>query len=73
MKDYEALDTVMKEYDFAKKHQNFNSAHEAFAVLLEEVDELWDEVKKRNQSIDLMRAEAAQVAAVALCFLTDCC
>ncbi len=54
----------------------FNSAHEGFAVLKEEVDELWDEVKKNpGKNPDrksLMRAEAVQVAAMALRFITDC-
>jgi hypothetical protein len=47
----------------------FNSAHEGFAVLLEEVDELWDEVKGNNKS--LAREEAIQVAAMAVRFLMD--
>jgi NTP pyrophosphatase (non-canonical NTP hydrolase) len=53
----------------------FSSAHEGYAVLLEEVDELWDEVKKNPKSRDphKMAAEARQVAAMALRFLVDCC
>ncbi len=51
----------------------FNSPHEGFAVLLEEVDELWAEVKSRDRSGAAMREEAVQVAAMALRFLTDCC
>ena len=53
----------------------FNSAHEGFAVLLEEVDELkaevWKSPSKRDPSA--MRKEAVQVAAMALRFLVDCC
>lgn len=53
----------------ARKFKPFNSAHEGFAVLKEEVDELWDEVKGN----DPMRAseEAVQVGAMAVRFLTD--
>ncbi len=51
------------------------SAHEGYAVLLEEVDELWDEVKKKpaNQDPARLRAEVIQVAAMALRFALDVC
>ena len=53
----------------------FNSAHEGFAVLLEEVDELkahvWTNQKRRD--LPEMRAEAIQVAAVAVRFARDVC
>ena len=53
----------------------FNSAHEGFAVLLEEVDELkqhvWTNQKKRNLSA--MRKEALQVAAMAMRFALEVC
>lgn len=57
------------------RYPAFNSAHEGYAVLLEEVDELWTEVKKRPSARDVqaMRAEAVQVAAMALRFIIDCC
>lgn len=53
----------------------FNSAHEGYAVLLEEVDELWDHIKTNQKRRDLpaMRKEAMQVAAMALRFMGDCC
>lgn len=52
----------------------FNSPHEGYAVILEEIDELWEEVRKNRSKRDLhlMRAEALQVAAMALRFVTDC-
>jgi hypothetical protein len=58
-----------------EKFPAFNSAHEGFAVLAEEVDELWDEVKKnsKTRSKDLMCAEAIQVAAMAMRFVLDVC
>lgn len=50
-----------------------SSAHEGYAVLLEELDELWDHVKTKQSKRDLseMRKEAIQVAAMALRFAVD--
>lgn len=52
----------------------FASPHEGYAVILEELDELWEEVKKQHdvRGNQRMRAEAKQVAAMALRFMTDC-
>lgn len=52
-----------------------NSAHEAYAVLAEEVDELWDHVKvnQKRRDIPAMRKEAVQVAAMAIRFIRDIC
>ena len=54
-------------------HAPLNSTHEAYAVLLEEVDELWDEIKKRRalRDDDAMRTEAIQVAAMAMRLVLD--
>lgn len=50
-----------------RKHgKGYASWHEAWAVLREEVDELWDEVKLREQSISRIRLEAIDIAACAL-------
>ena len=56
-----------------KGYAPLNSAHEGYAVLLEEVDELWDEVKKNRGERDpeRMRREAIQVAAMAIRFIQD--
>ena len=67
---------AMAEADRATKvWPPMNSAHEAYAVLLEEVDELWAHVKCNQKKRDLaaMRKEAIQVAAVALRFAAECC
>lgn len=56
-----------------QKFPPFNSAHEGYAVLLEELDELWDAVKQHKgpERYSAMRQEAVQVAAMAICFLAE--
>lgn len=61
---------ILAELDFARgRFERFNSAHEGFAVLKEEVDELWDSVRN-NSALGQMR-ECVQVAAMSLRFLVD--
>lgn len=67
---------VQKEVSWAVCHYpRFNSAHEAYAVLLEEVDELWDEIKRSpaKRDMEALQKEAVQVAAMAVRLLTDVC
>lgn len=53
----------------------YNSAHEGFAVIHEEFDELkahvWTNQKRRD--LAAMRQEALQLAACAIAFAADCC
>lgn len=61
---------VMDEVDRASKlHGPFPTLHHGYAVLLEEVDELWDGIKK-NDKVNT-REEAIQVAAMAIRFVMD--
>lgn len=74
------IDALIKELalkeakDARDKYGPFNSSHEAYAVLKEEIDEAWDIIKKKtkttNDKLDL-RIELIQVAAVALRFATE--
>lgn len=69
-----AMKAVGAEIDKAiTKYPAFNSAHEGFAVLKEEVDELWDEVKVKQgeRDVEVMIGEAIQVAAMAIRFIVD--
>ena len=49
------------------------SAHEGYAVILEELDELWDIVKQKQSERDYadMRKEVIQLGAMVLAFLTE--
>lgn len=67
---------IEKELKFAiANYPEFNSAHEGYSVLAEEVDELWDhvKVKQRNRDGEAMQKEAIQVAAMAIRFAIDVC
>ena len=71
MKLDDILEAIREELDRAKLFPPFNSAHEGYAILAEEVDELWAHVKTNQTKRDLtaMRAEAIQVAAMAIKFV----
>lgn len=58
--------SVLHELDKAvTKHKPMNSPHEAYAVLLEEMDEFWDEVKQQVHSKSRMYKELLQISAMA--------
>ncbi len=72
--DDDAIRAVAAELTRARsKHGPMRGAHEGYAVLLEEVDELWDEVKRQGADKDAMRKEALQVAAMGVRFAVDVC
>lgn len=58
-----------------RNHGPMASAHEGYAIVFEEMDELWDHVKTRQRDRDLtaMRKEAVQIAAMAIKFVRDVC
>lgn len=69
-----ALRDVERELRTAlERFKPFNSAHEGYAVLLEEVDELKAEVWKNQKRRDYpaMRKECIQVAAMAVRFAIE--
>ena len=56
-----------------ENYPDMTSAHEGYAILLEEVDELWDEIKKKTHDYTKMEQEALQVMAMAARFINDVC
>ena len=72
MKKNDAIKMVLDELSFAtSKFGKFNSTHEGYAVIKEELDELWDEIKN-NSNENVLREEAMQVAAMGIRFMVDC-
>ena len=72
----EAIAEMGTEYfNATKRYPPMCSAHEGFAILKEEVDELWEEVKKKPSRVDqeALRQECIQVGAMAIRFYTDVC
>jgi len=51
----------------------FNSPHEGWAVIREELDELWEHVRANDGRSENARAEAIQLAAMALRYAVDLC
>ena len=65
------LSEIGDEYERAcKKFSKFNSRHEGYAVILEELDEAWDSIKT-NQLNAILELEIIQVGAMCLRFLMD--
>lgn len=68
---HEALAAASEELGRARQKwpAGFHSGHEGYAVLKEELEELWDAVKADDAAH--ARREAVQIAAMALRYLTD--
>ena len=68
------LDRVLKDVreeliSAVQYHSSFHSRHEGYSVILEELDELWTDIKANNHGPD--RREAIQVAAMAIRYVLD--
>jgi len=74
MKPEDAVEAIVLEYGRATQLNGvFPNAHCGYAVILEELDELWDQIRKkaRDRDPEEMRREAAQIGAMALRFMVD--
>ncbi len=67
------IEVIEAEYErTTSEFGNFYSAHEGIAIIREEYDELWDEIKG-GQNKRRMREEAIHVATMAIRFINDVC
>lgn len=76
MKKYkkEALLNIENEmFEACKKFPPFHSCHEGYAIIKEELEELWDDIKIKPRNMKKIEEEATQVGAMALRFLIDLC
>lgn len=76
------LTQILYEYNRADSlFGPFTCPHEGYAVILEELDETWEVIKKRTQekneigpnAPELMAEEVKSVGAMALRFMVDLC
>lgn len=66
---HDLAEEIDNEVDRARMHgEQFSSLHEAYAVILEELDEIWDitRQKKRDRKAREIRKELIQIAAMAI-------
>ena len=67
MNEDEFIRRVKVEYRRARdKHPEMHSLHEGYAILLEEVDELWGLIKGQDPFSSAIRLECIQIASMAL-------
>ncbi len=68
-----AMITLVKEYESAlRKHPKpFTSMHQGYAVILEELDETWDVIKRKGSDKAAIKAEIQAVGAMVLRFMVD--
>lgn len=57
---------VENELDRARaKHPVISSHHQGYGIILEELDEYWDEVKRNAKDVEIIYSELVQIAAMA--------
>jgi hypothetical protein len=76
MRTDEALKQIENEFLRASDlYPDLHSNHEAYAVIKEEVDELWDEIKKSKETKGnkLIQKELIQIGAMVVRYLENLC
>jgi len=72
----DTMNAVMAEIRSSReKWPAMHSAHEGYAIILEELDELWQHVKtnQKHRNLPEMKKEAIQLAAMAISFAAEVC
>jgi len=64
--EHKSLERIEQRYNKAVDNfgSDYNSFHEGYAILLEEVDELWEQIKKKDQCLEGIQSELLDVATV---------
>lgn len=67
------LEVEQEDYRAIAIHGPMNSAHEAYAIIFEELEEFWEEVRKKEsiRNPPQMRKELIQIAAMAIRAIYD--
>lgn len=69
---YKIIPIILSELKRAKmQFHDFHSFYEGYALILEELDELWEEIKKKKVDQSKLKKEAIQVAATTIRFIID--
>jgi len=68
----EINDVVHEIQKAEERFGEFKSSHEGYAIIAEELDELWDEVKKHSHDYHIEYNEAKQVACTAIRYMQMC-
>lgn len=69
----EFLHAMHDEYIVARsKFEPLHSSHEGFAVMLEEVDEVWEAIKSKGVPYSHLYDECVQVATMAMALAIEC-
>lgn len=72
MKISEALTEINIEFNKAsEEYPEFHSFHEGYSIILEELDEAWDEIKKKKQDPERIKHEIIQTGAMCIRFLVN--
>jgi len=66
-----AMEVAWEYFEARMEHPTYPTYHHGAAVIREEYEELWDEVKKKEWDKKAMRKEAIQVATTAIRFVID--
>lgn len=70
-----AVKLLISEYNRLAKKAPLHNNHEGWAVLREELDDLWNEIKKKDpdRSRDAICKEVVSLGAVAMRFIVELC
>lgn len=64
------IEDVIEEVRFAEsKHPSYHSSKEGYGIILEKVNELWDEVRIKNTNPSRQYTEAKHIACTAIRFM----